>query len=465
MFWDREDELAFLDREYRQATSNLVVIYGRRRVGKTRLIQEFLKDKPAIYFLADQQLEVEQHRRFQAALGHFLADPLVSQLEFRDWDTLFRYLEQRADWSRKVVLVLDEFQYLARTNPAFPSILQRLWDEGLKERNICLILCGSLLGMMYRTTLSYQSPLYGRRTGQIRLRPLSFGDYAVCFPHLSFNERVAYYSVTGGVPRYVEAFIGPADLLAQIEANVLDRYGLLYHEPRFILSEEVTETTTYFSLLKTIAQGEHRLGKIAGRLQTPASRLSKYLSTLAELDLVERRVPVTETQPDKSKRGRYTITDPFFRFWFRYVFPNQGDLEVGHLEPVQLQLRDDFNRYLSLAFEDCCRQFLWDLAQRGELPFRLQKIGGWWVKDAEIDIVALHEERREIVFAECKWSRRKVGTNILEDLQKKARRVPWQSHDRQEYFVLFSREGFTDNLIQVARRSDVILLSNGQRFA
>ncbi len=461
MFWDRTQELDFLEREYRKPGGSLLVVYGRRRVGKTTLLKEFMADKPAIYFLADQQLETEQRRRFQEALASFLADPLIREVDFKSWDALFAYLEQRASFERKVVIVLDEFQYLARTNPAFPSIVQRLWDERWRDRNVFLLLCGSLMSMMYNTTLSYRSPLYGRRSGQIRLRPLSFLDYEAVFPQKSFNERVELFSVTGGIPKYIEAFAGGGDLQTNIVEQVLDRYGPLYTEPYFVLSEEISEGATYFSILRAIAHGERKIGKIAGLLQVPTTRLSRYLRTLLDLDLLDHRVPITEAQPEKSKRGLYFCADQFFRFWFHYVFPNRSYLEVGNVDPVRRKLAESFDRYVSLAFEDCCRQHLWHLMGRGEMPFTLQRIGAWWSKDEEIDIVGVDDASRAIVFGECKWSRQPVGSPTLAALRAKARSVDWESGGRQEYFVLFSRSGFEPELVQAARRGEVILFSDG----
>jgi AAA+ ATPase superfamily predicted ATPase len=463
VFWDRERELGFLEKEYRKPGGSLMVVYGRRRVGKTTLLKEFMADKPALYFLADQQLETEQRRRFQETLASFLADPLILGVEFKNWDTLFAYLEQHASFERKVVLVLDEFQYLARANPAFPSILQRLWDERWRERNVFLLLCGSLVGMMYNTTLSYQSPLYGRRTGQIRLRPLSFVDYGGVFPQRSFNQQVELYSVTGGVPKYIEAFAGEHDLLTLLTEQVLDRHGPLYDEPHFVLSEEISEGATYFSILRAIAHGERKVGKIAGLLEVQTNRLSRYLRTLIDLDLLEHRVPITETQPEKSKRGLYFLADQFFRFWFHYVFPNRSYLEVGNVDYVRRKIEDSFDQYVSLAFEECCRQHLWHLMEQGKLPFTLQRIGAWWSKDAEIDVVGLNEETGDIVFGECKWSRQPVAMATLAALRDKARCVDWRSDQRQEHFVLFSRRGFDQELLDAARRREVILFSEGER--
>jgi AAA+ ATPase superfamily predicted ATPase len=463
MFWDRKRELSFLERQYEQPDAGLTVIYGRRRVGKTALLRQFLAGKPGLYFLADQQLEAEQRRRFQELMASAFDDPLAAQIDFRNWDSLFAYLGQRFSPDRKLVLVLDEFQYLARSNPAFPSILQRLWDEQWREKNVLLLLCGSLVGMMYETTLSYESPLYGRRTGQIRLRPLTFSDYAEVFPDRSFNERVELYSVTGGVPRYIEAFATGRSFSEIVGAEIFDRNGLLYDEPRFVLNEEISEAATYFSILRAIAHGEHKIGKIGGLLQVDSTRLSRYLRTLVDLDILEHRVPVTEAQPEKSKRGLYFISDQFFRFWFHYVFPNRSYLEGGNAEIAQQKLEGTFPAFVSLAFEQCCRESLWSLSLEGQLPFALERVGAWWNKDQEIDIVGINETTGDILLAECKWTERQVGIGVLAELRAKATAVDWRAGLRRERYAIFSRSGFDAELTHAAGRGEVLLFSNGVR--
>ena len=481
MFWDRQAELSTLEQEYQRPRGSLVVIYGRRRVGKTTLIKEFIRDKPAMYFLADERLENVQRRRFQAALSDFCQDPTLSRLGAGDWDTLFELLIQRVDFSRKVVLVIDEFQYLAKSTPGYPSLIQGLWDERLKDMNVMLILCGSLVGMMRRLCLDSGSPLYGRRTGQIRVRPLQFVDYLDVFD-ASFNELVSLYAVTGGVPRYIELLQDGGgtcrdqqDLLGQISDHVLKPGSALYEEPRFLLSGEVTETTTYFSILQTLAGGDHKIGHVARTLEMPTNRLSVYIRTLEDLNFIERCLPVTAGP--KSRRGLYFISDLFARFWFRYVFPNQNYLEIGRTAHVETQLRASFDsEYVAQVFEQCCANYLWRLADQGQLPLVPQKVGRWWSKDQEIDIVALSQpgadgEPAEILFGECKWTQAPIGLDVLKSLYHKAQQVRWQQENRRETFVLFSRAGFQEALLERAshpgsfERYDVILVQDGQVVA
>jgi len=454
MFWNRELELDSLEGIYARPEGQLVILYGRRRVGKTALIREFGQGKPVIFFLADRQMEAVQLmglRRETATLF-----PTAERLE-PTWDNLLGFVaDQAGQGAGKLVLVLDEFQYLAQANPAVPSILQRLWDLQLHDRNLMLILCGSLVGMMFDTCLAYNSPLYGRRTGSWKLKPLRFHQVRRIFAAWPFDEVVRLYAVTGGVPHYIRMLGAtpegePGDIISRIEQAVLRPGDLLYDEPRFILSGELAEPITYFSILQAIAAGEHRLGKIAGALGVQTNRITRYLNVLADLDLVERRVPVTVATPAATRRGLWTITDNFFRFWFRYVFPHQGDLEMGRTDEVLRQMRQTFEaQFVATAFEDACA----DLVMSGSLPlpFHPLKVGSWWDRDAEIDLVALNEETGEILFGECKWSDQPVGMDVLQHLYAASRRVPWRKNARREWFVIFSRSGFQEELVARAQR-------------
>jgi AAA+ ATPase superfamily predicted ATPase len=471
MFWDREQELDALERAYARPEGQLVVIYGRRRVGKTALIREFGRSKPFIFCLADRQIEAVQRmglRREMAAVY-----PAAGRLE-PTWDNLLGFIaEQSAREECKLVLVLDEFQYLAQSNPAVPSILQRIWDLQLHDRNLMLILCGSLVGMMFDTCLSYSSPLFGRRTGALKLKPLRFHQVRQIFAAWPFDEVVRLYAVTGGVPHYIRMLGAtpdnvPGDIIHCLEQTVFQPSDLLYDEPRFILSGELAEPITYFSILQAIAAGEHRLGKIAGALAVRTNRITRYLNVLTGLDLVERRVPVTVALPTRTRRGLWTITDHFFRFWFRNVFPNQGELEMGRVDEVLRQMHQTFeSQFVATAFEDVCADLV--VSHAFPLPFHPLKVGSWWDKDAEIDLLALNDESGEILFGECKWTEQPVGVDVLQHLYAASRRVRWHNDSRREWFAIFSRAGFQDELIARAQRPgdvgyrDVLLVQEGRQ--
>ena len=459
LFIDRIPELSTLKSEYDKKGAGLIVIYGRRRVGKTTLIREFLKNKQHLYFLADKQIESELIGRLRNSVSEYLKDPHLPDIEFKTWDSLFDYWIRHADFSQKAVFVIDEFQYLASVNNAFPTIFQRVWDDKLKERNILVILCGSLINMMYSTTLSYNSPLYGRRTGQIKLDPVSFKYFHNFFPHVSDEKLIELYSVIGGIPKYIEIFNPKKNVFENIKEHILEKKGYLYAEPRFILSEEVSETTTYFSILKTIASGQHKMGNIASRLMTSTQNLTGYFNMLIDLGILERRVPVTEAMPEKSKMGLYFIKDNFFRFWFRYVFANQNYLEMENTDYVFRKVKDEFDEFVSLTFEDIAADMLFDGKVIKSLPFEPEKWGRWWDRKNEIDLVAINSSEKKALFIECKWSKRLVDIDVLTDLKNKALKVEWFKDERQDYFAIISRKGFTKRLVEMAEREGIMLKS------
>lgn len=362
-FIGRKAELAELNAEY-ERDGSFVVIYGRRRVGKTTLIKEFLKKKTAFYFLATEELETQSMKRLAGVIARTTKNSLLQKASFSDWMDMFQVI---ADYEpeQKKVLVIDEFPYLVKTNPAFPSILQNAWDELLKDSNIMLILSGSLIGMMQKHALSYDSPLYGRRTSQMRLAPLPFTEiYAV--QDLPFDKAVEQYAVTGGVPKYLEFFQDNRDLLDQIEDVVLSKNGFLYEEPNFLLKSESMTAVNYFSIIKAIADGNHKLGKIAGVLGQETSSLTPYLSTLSELGFIEKRTPITEKNPEKSRKGLYFIADNFIRFWFRYVYPYKGELELDNMQIVLDEIQKDFiGKFVAFAYEDICKDIFAKLCKDG----------------------------------------------------------------------------------------------------
>jgi AAA+ ATPase superfamily predicted ATPase len=449
MFVSRDKELAALEREFDRSGSSFVVIYGRRRVGKTTLIKEFLQDKKYIFLLADTQHERIQLERLKIMAAKCFDDTGIEEVFFFQWDGIFNYIYKQRPFKEKLVIVFDEFQYLAKVNDAVPSIFNRIWEEQFKDLNVMWILCGSHVGMMYRTVLNYSSPLYGRRTGQIHLVPLRFRYFSEFFENRSLVRRVELFAVLSGVPKYIETFKDCDSVFSGIRDHILDREGFLYQEPLFILGEELSETATYFTILETISKGTHKIGNIASKLEIPTTHLTSFLKRLMELDLIEREVPVTEVNPSKSKRGLYFIKDHFFRFWFRYVLPYRSALEVGDTGYVMDIIKSTFHLFVSRAFEQVCMDRL--LQDR---PVEIQKVGRWWNKNEEIDIVTLTDS--EVLLGECKWWQEPVGLNVLERLEKKSTQVVEEG--QAVYFALFAKSGFTSELKERAKSQKNLFL-------
>lgn len=464
-FIGRKREMEKLESEYSR-DSSFVVIYGRRRVGKTTLIKEFLKDKTAFYFLATEEIESQSMKRLAGVVARTTKNRLLQNATFTDWLDLFQVI---ADYEpeKKKVFVIDEFPYLVKTNSAFPSILQNAWDEVLKDKKVMLILSGSLIGMMQKHALSYDSPLYGRRTSQMRLAPLLFTDiYAV--QSLSFTESVEQYAVTGGVPKYLEFFEDGRELTEQIKDAVLSKNGFLYEEPFFLLKSESMTAVNYFSIIKAIADGNHKIGKIAGVLGIESSKLTPYLSTLSDLGFVEKRTPVTEKNPEKSRKGLYFIADNFIRFWFKYVYPYKGELELDNMQIVLEEMKKDFEtKFVAFAYEDICKDIFANLCKRGVIDFVPSRIGAYWLNDytgdTEIDVMAVDNQNKRIFAGECKYHAKPVDVPVYYALREK---VLDAGEIRKSYpgydiiYGVFGKSGFTQRMLDVAKETQNLVLIN-----
>lgn len=458
-FIDRQEEIQTLKREYNRDGSSFVVIYGRRRVGKTTLISQFISDKNALFFLATEESEEQNRRMFKDRVAEFLDNTLLKNADINNWDDIFKMLVDKT-YESKLVVVIDEFQYIGRSNSAFPSIFQRIWEEILKDANVMVIICGSLISMMESQVLAYNSPLYGRRTAQIKLKQIPFKYYRDFFGDISENELIKRYAVTGGVPKYIELFKDETDIYQAIEHNIVATTSYLYDEPNFLLRQEVTEVGSYFSIIRAIANGNSRLSDIAKVLEIKATSLTKYLGTLIDLDILEREVPVTEDNPEKSKKGLYKIKDNYIRFWFAFIYPNISFIEAGNSEIVMNKIKNNFvDNHVSYVYEDVCREKMWQLNNNCTWPFYFSKIGRYWDAHTEIDICALDPDGKNIIVGECKYWKDKMGLNVLYDLEKKAATIPWNKDGRRMWYVLCSANGYTDELKNsVAERKDVVLM-------
>lgn len=460
-FIGRIKELEALEREYKRK-NGFVVIYGRRRVGKTTLIKKFLSDKKALYFLANEESNRQNLNRFTEKIAEFTQQPYIAQSRFENWQSIIRVLAAfRPD--EKKILVIDEFQYLSGSFPAFPSVFQEVWDEILSNNNIMVILCGSLISLMTSQVLSHSSPLYGRRTAQIRLNPLRFEEIREAMPERSYTDLTEMYSVTGGVPKYIDFFDNELSLWDNISANILDRSGFLYEEPSFLLEKEVRETVNYFSLMKTIAAGNHKLSAIAGALEMKSTSVTPYLNTLSELFMIEKRLPVTEQNPEKSKKGLYFINDNFIDFWFRFIYPFKSELEMDNDEYVINKIKKAFvENHVSFVFEAVSRELFRKCCLEGMIDFTPSKIGSYWNSDTEIDVVSVDKDNNRIFAGECKYYERPVPADVLFDLQKKTASVS-EFRDCSIIYGIFSKSGFEKRLIDIAQTNkNIFLFNNGK---
>jgi len=424
-FVNRKSELKALNSEYKKPMFNFYPIYGRRRIGKTELIKQFIQDKPHIYFLATEGTERENILNFKNASKNVIDLSMIKD----DFEEIFMYIAQNVQ--DKTVIVVDEFPFLSKANKAIASKFQRIVDVHLSEKNIFLILCGSSIGMMYKEVLGYKAPLYGRRTGQIELYPLRFEDVTRLL-NKPIEECIRIFGVCGGVPFYLKEFVERKDFFRLIGEKILSREAILNKEAVFILREELDEISRYASILGAIALGHTKLGDIMTHCGFKEKlNISPYLNVLERLGIIERETSITSR---KKARGIYKIKDQFFNFYFRYVRPNESIIE-DNINIVLTSIKGDYNTYLGIVFEQIAKEFLIK-------KIHFSKIGRWWHKEEEIDIVALDENKKEITFFECKWKNLHYNQalKLLEKLQEKANHVKWFNKKRKEHYGVIARK-------------------------
>jgi hypothetical protein len=447
-FVDRDREFAFLEERFSTGERQLLVLYGRRRVGKTALVTWFLdrQSREYVYFLADQRGTTANAERFAEQCANAFDDvpPAVE-----GFDDVFEYVVRRTD--EELIVVIDEFSYLVEEDEAIPSVFQRIHDSILAESHISVILLGSSISMMEEGALSHESPLYGRRTGQWKLTPMRFVDACGFFPSCSLEELIRVYAILGGVPAYLEQFDPGTSIAENVRTSVVSKGTFLYEEPEFFLRQELREPATYMAILEAMAAGSTRVTDIANAAGRDAKGMSRYLQNLQRLEAIDRVVPVTE--PNR-KQGIYAINDHFFAFWFRFVYPNRSDIERGNTNAVAESILSDLNEHVSHVFEDVCRQAV----QQPDFPVTVSRTGTWWYGEEEIDVVAVSEEDERLLVGECKWTATPVGEGLLSDLEAKTPSVRWRGTNRSENFVLFSKSGFTEPLRETARTRDDLLL-------
>ena len=452
-FIGREKELRELETEFARKQS-FVILYGRRRIGKTTLIREFIRDKPALYFFATQETDTQSRKNFADAVSDFTGQDYLKRTSFTHWEDIFQIFASYQPEVKKI-LVIDEFQNLAAANSAFASIFQKIWDTILAGQNIMVILCGSYIRMMTDLTLSASSPLYGRRTSQILLKPLSFMDIRNYFTEKSFEETAEIFAVTSGVPKYLEFFDNEKSVFENIEESIINPHGYLYDEPIFLLGNEITEPAGYFSLLKSVAAGNRKLADLASVMEKRANTLSPYLKVLEDMQYLRRLVPATELHPEKSRKGIYVIADSFIFFWFLFVYPNRSLIEMGNISAVMEKIRAEFvPRFMGFVYEDICREIFVRLCIEGNIPFQPVRVGYYADKSTEIDICAV-DAAGKIFAGECKFrTSTPVDIRVLSELKMKCRR---SFAEKKVVYGLFSNTRF-DEMLLSSVDDDVFLI-------
>jgi len=462
-FVDRENELSSMLDSYSSKSSNLVVIYGRRRVGKTELVERFGSSMGSsfVYYLCDNIPLDEQVRRMSVLVGRAIDDSELVEMGAASMEAIF-YRLARAKTKAKVVVVLDEFQRLAQLDKAIPSVFQRIWDLYIKgSGNAMLLLSGSSISMMHSEVLNYSAPLYGRSTSIFHLKPLGFKHAMQLTPkHASMTDRLYMYFIFGGIPAYYTSLADNingyenADI-KEIIRQILKEGSIFASEPNLLLSEEVRNDTVYMQVLELIANGIVKPGEIASKAGIAHGNLGKYIRLLESIGLVEKEMPALSNPLRKSKVGVYRIKDNFIDFYFRELKRHIRDANAVD------SIAGDLDFIAQRKFEDLSRELIGD-----GVAGAYTSAGRWWGSDPgrnssgnqeEIDAVAINKKSMDILFAECKWSSAKVGVDVYGELKRKAKLVQWRNQDRKEHYALFSKAGFTDGMKDAAKKEGIML--------
>lgn len=437
MFANREKELEYLKKAVTSKKPEFVVIYGRRRVGKTELLKQILQIKEnAIYFLGRDEAPHDMLARLSSIVAEKYDDERLRRFPFKNLDEAFYYFSERKD----ALLIFDEFPYMASSEPGLLSVMQGFCDGEMKKTNIKIFACGSSVGMVEKSLFGRATPLYGRRTRQMKIDPMRFSALKEFYPENDFEELLGIYAVLGGTPGYLLEF--ERDIFTTIKNKFLEKDQFLHKDAEFVLREELKEPRYYFSIIRSIASGNTSLGHIMNDTGLSKDVVSKYLATLQDLDVIERLWPVTEKP--KSRKGIYRIRDNYFKFYFRFIFPNLEYIEIGETDFLMEKIKENFTDYLGEIFEDVLIETLKE--KRDLLPFKPTKIGRWWGKGHEIDMIALDERGGKILFLEAKYTNKKVGMELFLSLKDKANEVKWRNNIRKEYYMLLSRGGFKKDL-------------------
>ena len=456
-FYCREEELRKLNKRYAGNRFECIVIYGRRRVGKTALINEFCKDKPTVFFSALNTTERENLEALSKSIMSFERPDAEITPEFRSYDAALDELTVLSK-EKRIVFVIDEYPYLAKSKPAISAMLQHIIDHKWSESQMYLILCGSSMSFMENQVLGQESPLYGRRTGQFKIEPMNYRETAEFNPDLSAEDNALIYGITGGVPHYINKLDVRDDVDKALLDNFFDRSSYLYEEPANLLKQELREPAIYNAIIKAIAEGASRMNEIKLKAGAENAVVSKYLKTLIDLGLVKKETPITEKP---GKKTIYLLADNFFRFWYRFVPTNMSAIDSGRIRKTYPHaVKQHLSDYMGLVFEKMCQEYLLYYAEN--LPIELNEIGQWWGTDPEkkkqiqIDIVGTPVEGRDYIIGSCKYRNEKIGVDELELIRSYASVF---GKGNVYHYYIFSKGGFTEGLFEAQARGEVQLVT------
>ena len=454
MFIGREEELKFLEERYQSREAQMLVIYGRRRIGKTETLRRFCENKQHVFYTCtectdDQQLRVFSERMLRTGMS---AARYVDT--FSSWEMAFKSVLELPGESKKL-LIIDEFPYMVKMNSEIPSILQKLWDQLLRDSSVMIVLCGSAMSFIEKEILAEKNPLYGRATGILKMREMDFYDAIQFFPNYSAEDKIAAYAILGGIPHYLKQFDDTKTLEENVKKYILTRGSILYSEVEFLMRQELRETTTYNTIITAVALGNTKLNDIYTKTQIDKTKLSVYLKNLMDLGIVCREFSVSDKTKEQAnvQRGLYQLTDNFFRFWYAFVFSNLSELESGDVDGIwEYVIKEKLDYFVSHVYEDICRQYLRKKNRKNELPFHFTQIGRWWNKTDEIDIVAMNASKERLLIGECKYKNSPFPAGELSKLQEKAVAL---NAGTDKWVYLFSKSGFTQEVVEIAEKQGI----------
>lgn len=457
MFHCREKELHDLNKRYQKDNFECIVVYGRRRVGKTALINEFCKDKPTVFFSALNASSQENLEALSKAIYEKEHPGMENSPVYQSFDAAFSEIT-RMSKDERLVFVIDEYPYLAKANKSISSRLQHIIDHIWKDGKLFLILCGSSMSFMEYQVLGYESPLYGRRTGQFKIQALSYKEMTEFNPTLTCEQQALVYGITGGIPHYINKLDVRDDVDEALKENLFNTSSYLFEEPENLLKQELREPAIYNSVIAAIAGGASHSNEISTKVGVDATVCAKYLKVLLDLGILKKKTPITEKP---GKKTVYAIGDNFFRFWYRFVPQNTSAISAGRIDRIyDTVIKKHYSDYMGHIFEQMCQEYLFLYAD--ELPVILSDIGQWWGNDSkekkeiEIDIVGTPTEGKEYLIGSCKYRNEPIGVDELELMRHYAE--VFGKGEKYHYYI-FSKSGFTRGLKDAADRGEVKLVS------
>ncbi|MCB0032611.1 MAG: ATP-binding protein [Anaerolineales bacterium] len=452
-FRGRTTELQLLDYLWELPTSTLLILYGRRRVGKTRLLTHWLGQVPerSIYWVAEPTSAYDQLRSFSQTIYNFAHPDAPAPLEFTyaNWEQALQQLARLSENGR-IAIFIDEVTYLIDVDPAIMGTLQKMWDHTLSSADLFIALSGSQMGLMQREMLSYQAPLYGRATAQIQLPPLPFDVTSKFFPAYNTAERVALYAIFGGIPAYWERLDKKASVIENVRTQLLTSNTLMQEEPRLLLQDFISDPHNYVSILRAIAHGSQTQSEIGKRTGLSQGHVSKYLGVLRDTGFVERRVPVTEVS-EKSRRGRYYVTDPYLRFYYRFLASYQAQLALGAQQKAQDAVMANLPEFIEKnTWVELCQEWLLQAGMHGELPFEPEKIGGQWTRSQEAAVAAINYPERQIILGDCFWRDQPLDRVVIDELVRKTVYLVPKEDEWTVHYISFAAHGWDDDAQETA---------------